>query len=163
HDGTIANAFGPVTRTLCKIVATVSGGHRHATHSLVFCVLAALGADLLATHVVQAWWVMLFLLVGLGLRGLGIRVPEPEPFNVVLNGAIAAGLTYLMAGMRFGGPGIDLHWYVLGWAGLAVGLGSLAHVLTDCLTPEGCPVLWPIRTRFEIPIVPRTNGRVEKW
>ncbi|MCW2948506.1 MAG: rane-bound metal-dependent hydrolase [Actinoallomurus sp.] len=163
HDGTIANAFGPVTRILCRGVAAVSGGHRHATHSLVFCVLALLGADWLAKHAVHAWWVMLFLLLGLGLRGIGIRVPEREHFNVLLNGAIAAGLTYVMAGMHFAGPGIDLHGYVLGWAGLAVGLGSFVHVLTDCLTPEGCPVLWPIQTRFEIPVVPRTDGVMEKW
>jgi hypothetical protein len=24
-------------------------------------------------------------------------------------------------------------------------------------------VLWPARTRFEIPLVPRTDGVVEKW
>src|SRR3954471_2883080 len=45
HDGSIANAFGPVTRILCRGVAAVSGGHRHATHSLAFCLLAAFGAD----------------------------------------------------------------------------------------------------------------------
>jgi membrane-bound metal-dependent hydrolase YbcI (DUF457 family) len=163
HDGTIANALGPVTRILCRGVAAVSGGHRHATHSLVFCVLSAIGADWLAEHAVRAWWVMLFLLIGLGLRGIGIRVPEREHFNVVLNGAIAAGLTYVMAGMHFAGPGIDLHGYTLGWAGLAVGLGSFVHVLTDCLTPAGCPVLWPVQARIEIPLVSRTDGVMEKW
>src|SRR5215475_9986486 len=35
HDGSIANAFGPVTHVLCRFVAAVSGGHRHATHSLL--------------------------------------------------------------------------------------------------------------------------------
>jgi membrane-bound metal-dependent hydrolase YbcI (DUF457 family) len=163
HDGSIANAFGPVTHVLCRIVAAVSGGHRHATHSLLFCLLTALGADWLATNAVQVWWGVLFLLIGLGLRGVGIRVPEREHFNVLLNGAIAGGLTYAMAGMHFAGPGIDIFGYVLGWAGLAVGLGGLTHVLTDCLTPEGCPVLWPIGFRMEVPVVPRTDGLMEKW
>jgi membrane-bound metal-dependent hydrolase YbcI (DUF457 family) len=44
-----------------------------------------------------------------------------------------------------------------------VGLGSFMHVFTDCLTPQGCPVFWPLQTRFEVPIVPRTDGVVEKW
>lgn len=165
HDGSIANAFGPITHVLCRGVAKISGGHRHATHSLLFVLLAAFGADMLADHLRPVWWVVLFLLIGLGLRGVGIHVPEREHFNVVLNGAIAAGVTYVMVGMHFAGPGIDLHvaHYVLGWAGLAVGLGCFMHVLTDCLTPEGCPVFWPLPTRFEIPIVPRTNGVMEKW
>jgi membrane-bound metal-dependent hydrolase YbcI (DUF457 family) len=144
-------------------VAAATGGHRHATHSLLFCALAALGANWLAANAIRAWWVLLFLLIGLGLRGVGIRVPEREHYNLVLNGALAAGLTYVMAGMRFAGPGLAVHGHVLGWAGLAVGLGSLVHVLTDCLTPEGCPVLWPARFRAEIPLIPRTDGIMERW
>lgn len=164
HDGSIANAFGPVTRVLCRFIAFITGGHRHATHSLLFCAAAALGADWLASNLIQAWWGLLFLLIGLGLRGIGIQVPEREHFNVLLNGAIAGGLTYSMAGMRFAGPGVHVvGGYVLGWAGLAVGLGALTHVVTDCLTPEGCPVLWPIGVRTELPVVPRTDGVMEKW
>lgn len=163
HDGTIANTFGPVTRALCKGVASVSGGHRHATHSLLFCVAMGVGADLLAEHVVPGWWVMLFLLIGLGLRGVGIRIPEREHFDALLNAAIAVALTLWMVGMRFAGPGIGMHGFTLGWAGFAVGLGCLVHVLTDCLTPEGCPVLWPAPWRLGVPLVPRTNGLVEKW
>ncbi len=165
HDGTIANTFGPVTRVLCKGVSAISGGHRHATHSLLFCVGMAAVADALSQYVVQAWWVMLFLLIGLGLRGIGIRIPEREHFDALLNAAIAGGMTLLMARMHFAGPGLTIvpgH-YVLGWPGFAVGLGCLMHVVTDGLTPEGCPMLWPMRRRMGIPLVPRTNGLVEKW
>lgn len=165
HDGSIANTFGPVTRVLCKGVAVISGGHRHATHSLLFCVGMAAAADWLSLHVVQAWWVVLFLLVGLGLRGIGIRVPEREHFNVLLNGAIAAAITFLLARAQFAGPGLTVvpgH-YSLGWAGFAVGLGCLSHIVTDSITPQGCPVLWPAPWRLEIPLAGRTNGMVEKW
>lgn len=162
HEGTIAHTFGPVTRVLCQGVSAVSGGHRHATHSLAFCALAGLGANWLSRNLVQAWWVMLFLLIGLGLRGIGIRVPEREHFNVLLNGAIAGGLTIAVAHMRFGG-GIDVGGHAVSWAGLAVAIGSLSHVVTDCLTPEGCPVLWPLPNRLGLPVVPRTDGVVEKW
>lgn len=165
HDGTIANTFGPLTRGLCKVVSVGSGGHRHATHSLLFCALMGLGADWLASHYVKAWWVLLFLIIGLGLRGIGIRIPEREHFDALLNGVIAAGLTFLMAGMHFAGPGIDvgIKGYTIGWAGLAVGVGCLTHVITDCMTPEGCPVLWPVQVRLGVPLVPRTDGAVEKW
>lgn len=162
HDGTIAHAFGPVTKVLCRGVAAVSGGHRHATHSLVFCLLAGFGANWLSQHFPPAWWVLLFLLIGLGLRGIGIRVPEREHFNVLLNGAIAGGLTIALARMHFA-EGINVHGYVLGWAGLAVAVGSLSHIVTDGLTPEGCPVLWPVPFRMGLPVVPRTDGVVEKW
>lgn len=163
QDGTIANALGPVTHLLCKCVAALTGGHRHATHSLLFCVAVAFGADWLAGNAVQVWWGVLFLLIGLGLRGVGVRVPEREHYNVLLNGGIAAGLTYLMADLRFTGPGVGFGDHRLGWAGLAVGLGALTHVVTDCLTPEGCPVLWPVPVHLELPLVPRTDGIMERW
>ena len=163
HDGTIANTFGPVTRVLCKGISVVSGGHRHATHSLLFCVGMAVGADYLSESLVQAWWVMLFLLIGLGLQGIGIRVPKKEHFDALLNAAIAGGLTFLMANMKFAGPGLGTHGYTLGWAGFAVGLGCLMHVITDSITPQGCPVFWPVPWRLAIPLVPRTNGKVELW
>jgi membrane-bound metal-dependent hydrolase YbcI (DUF457 family) len=163
HDGSIANAFGPVTRLLCRCVAAISGGHRNATHSLLFCAAATLGANWLARNAAHAWWGLLFLIIGLGLRGIGVSVPEREHYNLVVNGALAGGLTYVMAGMRFAGPGIHIYGHVLGWAGLAVGLGCLVHVVTDCLTPEGCPVLWPFGFRAEIPLVPRTDGVMERW
>jgi membrane-bound metal-dependent hydrolase YbcI (DUF457 family) len=37
------------------------------------------------------------------------------------------------------------------------------HVITDSITPQGCPVFWPVPWRLAIPLVPRTNGTVEKW
>ena len=151
HDGTIANTYGIVTRWLCKGVAFVSGGHRHATHSLVFAVGAGFGAFFLAEHAQKAWWVALFLLIGLGIRGIGIGLKERDHITGLLNAAIAGALVYVMR---------DLD---MTFAGYAVALGCLAHVIGDCLTPEGCPVFWPIPLRLGVPIVPRTNGHVERW
>jgi membrane-bound metal-dependent hydrolase YbcI (DUF457 family) len=151
HDGTIANTFGPITHVLCRAVGLISGGHRNGTHSLAFAALAGLGAGWAAAHAHRAWWVALFLLVGLGLRGVGIQVAEREAFSAVLNAVIAGALTFVMRDfdMRF--------------AGYAVALGCLTHVLGDCLTPRGCPLLWPIPIRFEVPIIPRTDGMIERW
>src|SRR4051812_31713954 len=71
HDGTIANTFGPVTRLLCKAVSAVSGGHRHATHSILFAVAAGAGSTWLTLHTPIGWLVVVFLLMGLALRGFG--------------------------------------------------------------------------------------------
>jgi membrane-bound metal-dependent hydrolase YbcI (DUF457 family) len=164
HDGSIANTYGIVTRLLCQLVAKISGGHRHATHSLAFAFGAGYATDVMATHafnpphggqplpaVVVGWWVMLFLVVGLGLRGVGIGFKDSDHLTGLLNAVLAAGLVYLMRhlDMRF--------------IGYAVALGCLAHVAGDCLTPRGCPVFWPVQWRIGVPVVPRTNGTVERW
>jgi membrane-bound metal-dependent hydrolase YbcI (DUF457 family) len=165
HDGTIANTYGPFTKVLCRGVAAISGGHRHATHTIAFAIAMALGCDWLSQHAVKAWWVVLFLIVGLGLRGVGVQVPRSDHFSALLNAALAGGITFLLAHQHFGQPTIPLHVFglTLDWAGLAVGLGCLIHTLGDCLTPEGCPLLWPAQFRIEVPLVPRTDGAAEKW
>lgn len=152
HDGTIANAFGPVTRLLCRLVGAISGGHRHATHSLAFAALAGLGAGWAAGHAPgPAWLIVLFLLVGLGLHGIGIQIAEREHFSALLNAVIAAALTYVMRD-------IDM-----GFAGYAVALGCVTHVVGDCLTPDGCPVFWPAQWRIKVPIIAKTDGVLERW
>ncbi|HEY7489301.1 MAG TPA: metal-dependent hydrolase [Streptosporangiaceae bacterium] len=152
HDGLIANTFGPITRLLCRVVGALTGGHRHATHSLAFAAAAGLGAGWVAGHAHgPVWWGVLFLLIGLGLRGIGIKIPESEHFSALLNAGIAAALTYIMRDldMRF--------------AGYAVAIGCLAHMLADCLTPDGCPVFWPAQWRVELPLISRTDGVIERW
>jgi membrane-bound metal-dependent hydrolase YbcI (DUF457 family) len=152
HDGTIANTFGPLTRMLCRVVGMISGGHRQATHSLAFAALAGMGTGWLAGQGPRtAWLITLFLLIGLGLRGTGIQMPERAAFSAALNAVIAGALTVVMR---------DLD---MSFAGHAVALGCLAHVAGDCLTPEGCPVLWPVQWRFEVPVIPRTDGLIERW
>jgi membrane-bound metal-dependent hydrolase YbcI (DUF457 family) len=152
HNGTIAGTFGPLSRVLCRLVGAVSGGHRHATHSVAFAALAGFGAGWAAGHAPGwAWTAVLFALIGLGLRGIGIRVAEREHFSALLNAAIAAALVYVMR---------DLD---MSFAGYAVALGCLLHVLGDCLTPDGCPLLWPAQWRVRVPLIPRTDGVLERW
>ncbi|WP_198653172.1 metal-dependent hydrolase [Actinocorallia populi] len=151
HDGTIANTFGVLTKVLCRAVGKVSGGHRQATHSILFALGAGYGAHWLAAHQEPVWWALLFLLVGLGLRGLGIRIGANDAYTGVLNALAAAALVFWM------------HDLDMLWAGYAVALGCLMHLAGDCCTPRGCPVLWPAPWRLAVPLVPRTNGRMEKW
>jgi membrane-bound metal-dependent hydrolase YbcI (DUF457 family) len=144
-EGTIAWTFGPATKALTRFVHRISGGHRHATHSIAFTLtmpLAIWAGDEALGH----WFALavLFLLFAFALRALHLaRGFAP---------AIAAGLTLLVAHTM---P------HDLGWLPYSVGVGIAAHLIGDCLTKEGCPLLWPRRTHYMIPIVQRTGNKLE--
>ncbi len=145
HDAaTVAFTFGPVSRAATRIVHRVSGGHRHATHSLLFAALVPLLAwlgDALGRRPFEI--VSLFVLYTFAARALRLAPGASSSF-----GAVAAAVTW------FALP--DLSW--LPWS---VAAGILAHLAGDCLTREGCPLLWPQRRHYMIPIVRRTGNRVE--
>lgn len=47
--------------------------------------------------------------------------------------------------------------------GIAAGVGYLAHILGDMLTPSGVPLLWPaIRKNIKLPAV-KTGGLLERF
>lgn len=143
-EATIAYTFGPPSRALARIVNRVSGGHRHATHSLLFCAAAPLAVwlgDLLFGRWFEA--VLLFFLFALGVRAL----------------RLAPGLVMVAA---FGAS--TSAWFLLpdlSWLPWSVAAGCLAHVAGDCLTKEGCPLLWPNPQHYMVPIVRRTGNRLE--
>lgn len=92
-------------RPLCRVVARISGGHRHGTHSALFVALTWLAASYVHLPLVAARWLY-----------------HPGYANARLPG----------------------------WAVLALALGVAAHIVGDCLTPEGCPILWPLSHRFSL-------------
>jgi membrane-bound metal-dependent hydrolase YbcI (DUF457 family) len=157
HSGTIANAFGFFTRVLCRVVAFISGGHRHATHSLlgtgVFVALAVA-----ATHNVWALTTTVWLCMGLGVRALWHR-PRNRP-NGKLDWRDVAGLVHAV--VAFGAAywvthsGTDLS--VIPWA---VAVGYLAHLLGDSMTEQGVNWLWPSPRRYRIASID-TGKSVEK-
>lgn len=152
-SATIAQTYGPITELLSRGVNAISGGHRHATHSLFFVVLAAgltEGMAMLSHIAVQ---VFAGLLIGFALRGLAIGVPGRRIGSAVVNAMVNAGL---LGGFAL----LDVRYM---WIGIAVGLGCLVHLIGDCITTEGCPLLWPSMLNFTVPIVPRTGGRVERF
>ncbi|MFC4586941.1 metal-dependent hydrolase [Sphaerisporangium corydalis] len=138
---TIAQAFGPATWVLSKAFNWASGGHRHATHSLLFAIVAGIGSQLLADHVPIGRDVVVILMIGLALRSIGIGVPGKTITSALVN----IGLTAVMF--------LLLHFRDVGylWLGLAIAIGCLAHVIGDCLTERGCPVLWPLKQRWVLP------------
>jgi membrane-bound metal-dependent hydrolase YbcI (DUF457 family) len=160
HSGTIANTFGPLTKALCRFVATISGGHRWVTHSL-FGTAVFTGLASWATHNFWATTATVWLCMGLAVRALWGPPRRNKP-NGRLDWRDVAGLTHALAAAVVAwaivASGFDAS--ALPWA---VAVGYLAHLLGDSLTEQGLPVvLWPIRWRFRIATI-NTGGRVEKW
>jgi membrane-bound metal-dependent hydrolase YbcI (DUF457 family) len=142
HSGTIAHSLPPVSEGVTRIVATVSGGHRAGTHSIlgiaVFTAIAWV-AGLLTIRteafgdVLIGPGVMAVLLIAFALRALRLtRNGRVWPWTTSLT---LAGLVAVFA---------PEEWY---WMPFCVGLGCAVHVLGDLVTTNGVPLLWPLRFR----------------
>ncbi|MER5351938.1 metal-dependent hydrolase [Kitasatospora sp. NPDC002551] len=153
RDATPAHLFGPLSRGLCGLVGRLCGGHRHATHSLVFVALAGWGTRAGVTRLGDGFTLGLtFFLLALAARALHLHPPGHGPTAWLTSVGLAGVGTATVAAWF---PGIAV------WIPYAVCLGTLAHLLGDCLTPRGAPLLWPYRRRFELVLIRRTGGRLE--
>jgi membrane-bound metal-dependent hydrolase YbcI (DUF457 family) len=156
EDGLISTALGPLTRLLAKGVARLSGGHRHATHSLLFGGLMGLLTWALVTvggrraMLALAMLCAAFALRAIHLTGLGSNERLHWP-QVAL---VAAAVTWTEAKFV---PGV---WQ---WLPLAVAAGCWLHLLGDLLTPEGVPLLWPWRERLAVPLIDHTDSWSETF
>lgn len=152
---TEARSFGFVTWCLAWLVRTVSGGHRHGTHSAIG-VAAFTGAAWLACLFRHTWpgrvALCVFLAVGLASAADALHRGPAHTGNVLALGAASA--------MCWTGYGLAL-------VPLAAALGTATHLAGDALTRCGIPLLWPATMR-EFHLLPRplrfTTGRsVEHW
>ena len=160
HSGTIANTYGPLTKALCRFVAAISGGHRHATHSL-FGAAVATALAAWATHDFWATVAAVWLCMGLAVRALWGPPPRNMP-NGRLDWRDVAGLTHALAA-AFAAWGIVASGFDTGTLPWAVAVGYLAHLVGDSMTEWGLPVvLWPIRWRLRIATID-TGKSIEKW
>jgi len=152
-EGTISHFLGPISHYFCKFVAWISGGHRHATHSFLFVALVTGGTWAGAHYLGRPFTLgLVYVLLSLAIRALHLCPPGKgiQSWGVVL--LLAVGGTFLMDRWIGSDPP---------WLPIAVGLGALTHLAGDCLTERGCPLLWPIPTRFEIPIIKHTGEKLE--
>jgi membrane-bound metal-dependent hydrolase YbcI (DUF457 family) len=146
-SASIANTFGPASKAVATFVNRVSGGHRHATHSLAFAAAGFLGTWA-GVSFGGRWFALavLFVLFAFGIRALHLA---PGIGDVVALAATVAAAAILKTDF--------------GWLPWSVGVGILAHLTGDCLTKEGCPLLWPRRRHYMLPVVRRTGNAVERW
>ena len=155
----LANTLGPVTRLAARGIGRVFGGHRHGTHSLVFCaatgVLSAIAltrperVQLAGATITVGQLVALLTAYATIALSVGLLVPG-------LHGAHAALLTAVIvaAGAASTPPA--------GLVVAAITTGCCSHLLADVLTPEGIEPLWPFsRRRVSLRVIHRTGDRRE--
>lgn len=141
HNGTIAHSLPPISKAITRFVGQVSGGHRHATHSLfgalvVFALawaLASLRIDLrwgIADDFQIGAWVLIVLMVSFAAKALHLIRGWRTAWSISITVATAA--VYFAPEQ-------------LWWLPLSVGYGAFLHVLGDWLTTQGSPWLWPLR------------------
>jgi membrane-bound metal-dependent hydrolase YbcI (DUF457 family) len=153
HDGTIANFLGPVSKLLCRFVAWASGGHRHATHSVLFVALMGFGSWAGVSYLGRGFTMGLsFFLLALAIKALRLHPPGEGVESWLTIVGLAALGTFAMDKWLPDAPG---------WLPYAVALGTLAHLLGDCLTKKGAPLLWPHKQRYEIVLIKRSGNDME--
>jgi membrane-bound metal-dependent hydrolase YbcI (DUF457 family) len=145
-QATVSRSLGPLTESLSKFTATISGGHRQGTHSLLAAGLVGGGLALLL-RTPGPW-------IGLGIAWfctsllLRTLTDARSLVNIILSGIIAATIITIAP---------HLHWM---WA--TVALGMLLHDFADMLTIEGIPPFWPItKWRLKVPLVGHTDSHRE--
>jgi len=139
---TEARSFGFVTWCLAWCIRTVSGGHRHGTHSAVG--IAAYTAVAWLACLYRHDWpgrIALFVILAVGLAAAAdaLRIGPAHAENVLALGGAAA---------------ICWTGYGLALVPLAAALGCATHVLGDMSTKDGCPLAWPL-TLHDYHLTPR--------
>lgn len=144
HPGSSASrTFGPASQLTALGVGTLAGGHRQRTHSLAF--VAAIGCASALAGATGPWGAGVTVGVAVALV---VRLIGPRPWRGVLGPLmVAVAVGWAVATAVPAGP----------WLPAAVVLGSLTHLLGDAITPEGVPLLWPLRRRLALPVL-RSGG-----
>ena len=126
-----ARSLGFLSEAFALLIEKLSGGHRHATHSLLGVAVFTLDAQIACYYRHDPG----------GRIGLGL----------VLAIALAAGLSALHVHRNLAdllalpaAAAIAVTGWNLELVPLACGLGCLTHITGDMLTTEGCPLAWPV-------------------
>lgn len=158
ENATPARAFPPISQALARFIAHISGGHRHATHSIIgltICGALAVGAYFNVWTLTALIW----LCMGLGVRALWHRPPNRP--NGRLDWRDVAGLAHALVAFyiayRLTHAGLDLS-----VVPAAVMVGYLVHLVGDSATETGVNWWWPDRRRYRWASVD-TGKAVERW
>jgi membrane-bound metal-dependent hydrolase YbcI (DUF457 family) len=139
-QSTVARTLGPVTQLPAAAIASIAGGHRQKTHTILFCAL--MGP--LAAWVIAQWKYGLFGMYMLfAAWAIRLLLPDTKSLWGGLGPAVlAAAAAWAAADVPAGA-----------WVPLAVVFGALAHLVGDMLTPGGVPILLPFsKKRFAMPL-----------
>jgi membrane-bound metal-dependent hydrolase YbcI (DUF457 family) len=160
---TVARKFGLVSEAASHVVHAAAGGHRQATHSLLFAAVVTAGLWGLDRRFVWAAPVELaacLVVAGRFVLPLGAG-----------KGALGALVLPVAAGWwawRAETGTWDLRAHIDGphawaWLALAAGAGVCLHMAGDVLTAGGVPLLWPLRWRVAVPLLGHTSSLRESF
>ena len=144
---TVSRKLGPISRAVSKATNSLAGGHRQATHSILFAVAIFFLARLADPHPLAEAIVVgcAFLLV--------FRMLLPKELRY-------AGLvTPLMLALTGASSWWVFHNGAASWLAWATAGGVIWHLVGDTVTVEGVPWLWlpfvrPLqRLRIAVPLV----------
>lgn len=126
-----ARSWGFVSRLVSRLVVRVFGPHRHGAHGL----LTAVGAGALAGVAggLGGLWPVVIVFLAASLA-IGVLWRSGGSRNELLGAALATGVFF---------GEIETQ-----WLGVAIGVGMLAHIAGDKLTPEGMALYWPISRKM---------------
>jgi len=158
-----ARCFGWLSRPVAYVIRFISGGHRHATHTLggiaAFTFLAVLAGWFRHDWAGMAGLAFLVALaVSAGLEAT--RVSRLIPLPRILRHGHAEDAAGVLAAAAVVWPG-----WGLSLIPLAVALGCSTHILGDAMTESGVPLLLPFTSyRFKVwpkPLAFTTGTRPE--
>lgn len=154
---TVSRKLGALSRGVSKATNELAGGHRQATHCLLFAALVYVLVRLAAVHPLAAAIVIgcAFLLV--------LRMLLPAH---VQRAGVVTPLVLALAG--------SAAWWAFtdgapSWLALAGAGGVVLHMIGDSITVEGVPWLWvpfvpPLqRLRVAVPLVGHTGSARESF
>lgn len=150
---TVSRRFGPVSRAVSEVTNKLAGGHRAATHSLLF-VGAVFGAMWLAASHPMADVVTVGLCT---MLAIGMLIPSRFARRGLLFGLLAPAAAAW--GVWLSTVHAHQHWAWLPWAAAA---GVVLHLVGDLVTREGVPLLWPLKWRQSIPLLGHTESLREQ-
>lgn len=148
-QSTLARSFGLVSRALAHVTerasttiytltrtrkdARITNGHRTATHTLWFALLAGAGtAALVSAFGMNSTIGVLFFMLGLAIRGLAPNWAKKQDWMYVTGLALALAVAVWFALPASVGSAA---------LGAAVTAGVVVHILGDMITKRGVPLL----------------------
>ncbi len=150
---TVSRKLGPLSRAVSEATNKLAGGHRQATHSILFAVA------------------VFFLTRLAGAHPLAEAVVVGCSFLLVLRMLLPKALRHLVGPLMVGLAGLSSWWVFAhaagGWLPLAAAGGVVLHMVGDTITVEGVPWLWipfvrPLqRLRLSVPLVGHTGSARE--
>lgn len=144
----ISRKLGPISEGVSAVTKRISGGHRHATHSLLFVALVGLGCWY---GVKESPWAAFGIVAAAMLLVARLILPLGIGRSGLLVAALAVGAAYWAKSAN------DVGY----WLPACAAAGVLMHLVGDFLTREGVPLLWPFKFRFAFPVIGHTQSTRE--